>query len=144
MLIAAVPALVAGTGCYQYEQAPATALRPGQAVHIELTSSGTASMASTIGPSAAAIDGRVISADATTVRLAATQIVRLVGPEEFLRDEPIAIPSLGVGPVTVRRFDRPRTVLATALIIGGVVLAQVVANQAALFPSKNAPSSSTK
>ncbi len=101
-------------------------------------------MASTIGPSAAAIDGRVISADATTVRLAATQIVRLVGPEEFLRDEPIAIPSLGVGPVTVRRFDRPRTVLATALIIGGVVLAQVVANQAALFPSKNAPSSSTK
>ncbi|HEY4131017.1 MAG TPA: hypothetical protein VGM50_10390 [Gemmatimonadaceae bacterium] len=144
VLVATAPVLVAGAGCYEYQQASQTALRPGLAVHVELTTSGTTSLAQTIGPNAAGIDGKVISTDASSLRLAATQIVRTVGPEEFLRNEPIAIPASGVGPVTVRQLDRPRTFIATALILGGVVLAQIVANQAGLFSSKSAPPASTK
>jgi hypothetical protein len=144
VLIAAVPVLVAGTGCYEYQQSPSTALRPGQSVHVELTSSGTSSLVPTIGPNAQGIDGRVITSDATRLSLAATQIVRTVGPEEFLRNEPISIPFNGLGAVTVRQLDKPRTVLVTALILGGVILAQVVANQAGIFNNKNGPSQSTK
>ena len=144
VLVAAVPALVAGTGCYEYQQAPAMALRAGQSVHVELTAAGTSSLAPTIGPNAQGIDGRIITSDASRLTLAATQIVRSVGPEEFLRDEPIAIPANGLGPVTVRQLDKPRTVLATALILGGVLFAQVVTNQAGIFTNRNAPSKGTK
>jgi hypothetical protein len=144
VLIAAVPVLAAGTGCYEYQQAPSSALHPGQSVHVELTPTGSSSLVPTIGPNAQGIDGKIITSDATRLSLAATQIVRTVGPEEFLRDEPISIPANGFGAVTIRQLDKPRTILATALIIGGVILAQVVANQTGIFNNKNTPSQGTK
>jgi hypothetical protein len=141
---AALPALLAGSACYQYQTSTLTSVLPGQVVHVELTEPGATGLAATIGPRATSIDGRVLSRDDTKIVLAATQIARSVGPEEFLRDEPIALPLLSAERVTTRTFDRPRSILATGGILFAAIIAAAIADQAPIFSAKGPPSSSSR
>ncbi|MDB4873742.1 MAG: hypothetical protein JWM41_188 [Gemmatimonadetes bacterium] len=144
VLVAALPAIVAGTGCYQYQSSTLAAVHPGQVVHVELTTPGAASLGSAIGTNAASIDGRVLMRDATSVTLAVTQIARTAGPEEFLRDEPIALPLESAQRVTVRSVDRPRSFFAAGGVVLGAILAAAFVDQSAIFSAKGGPSGSTK
>src|SRR5262249_27513446 len=87
--------LLFSVGCYEYREARVTDVRPDATVHVVLSAEAATALAGTIGPNATAIDGRVMSVDTRTLRLSATQIARAVGPEEFLRDEPIDVPASG-------------------------------------------------
>ena len=80
-MVASVPVLVAGTGCYEYHSASIASVRPTETVHVALSPEATVSLASTIGPNATMLDGEVLSVDANTLRLAVTQIARAVGPD---------------------------------------------------------------
>jgi hypothetical protein len=142
--VAVVPVLFAGTACYEYHDAELSAVRPNATVHVVLSSDASTSLASTIGPNATSIDGRVLSIDRTTMRLAATQIARVVGPEEFLRDEPIDLPSKGALQISMRSFDRARTILAIGGIIAGVFVAHAATDGPAIGTVRGGPSSGTK
>src|SRR5262249_55795609 len=108
----AVPAvLFAGTACYEYHDASLAEVRPDVSGHVVLSASGSTALASTIGPNATSIDGRVLSISGGTMRLAATQIARAIGPEEFLQNEPIEVPTAGTLSISTRSVDRVRTVL---------------------------------
>jgi hypothetical protein len=144
MLIAAVPVLVAGTGCYEYRSAEISGVRAGETVHLVLNQSGSAALAPAIGPSATSLDGRVLRDDSGELLLAVTQIDRSVGPEEFLRNESVAVPTRNAESITVRRLDRPRTLLAAGAVFAGVFLAHVATEQAAVVSLKGGPPSGTK
>ena len=144
VILATVPAMLAGTGCYEYQQSPVSSVRPGQTVHLVLTPTGAAGLAATIGPNASSVDGKIVGATANELTLAVTQIARTSGPEEFMKDEPLTVPFTSATSATTRSLDKPRTVLAVLAILGGVVLGNVIANQAGIFSSKNAPAGSSK
>jgi hypothetical protein len=141
----AVPALLfTGTACYEYRDASLADVRPDVSVHVVLSAAGSTALAPTIGPNATSIDGRVLSVGAGTMRLAATQIARAVGPEEFLQNEPIDLPTAGTLSISTRSVDRVRTVLTVAAIIAGVFAAHALSDQPAIVSTKGGPSGGTK
>jgi hypothetical protein len=146
LLMASVPALVvgAGTGCYEYTSTALGHVQPGQTVHVVLSPSGSAALASTIGANATTLDGRILRGDSGELTLAVTQIERSVGPEEFMRDESITVPAQNAESVTVRRLDRPRTFLTIGAFVAGVFLAHVASNQAGVVTLRGGPASGTK
>ena len=131
-------------GCYEYNATTIGSIRPNETVHVELSPSGSASLASTIGPNATMLDGRVLAIDSNRLRLAVTQIARSVGPEQFLKDEPIDVPRASTTIVTVRSVDRPRTLLAIGGLALGLLVARIVANDPTVAVSRSGPMSGTK
>ena len=144
MLMAVVQALVAGAGCYEYHATTPGGVQPGEIVHVVLNSSTSATLASTIGPNATTLDGRLLRGDSNQLTLAVTKIERSVGPEEFMRNEAVGIPTQSAETITVRRLDRPRTFLTVGALIAGVVFAHVVSEQAGVIAVKGGPPSGTK
>jgi len=130
-----------GTGCYQYQSGSIATIRPSEIVHVALSPEASVSLASTIGPNATTIDGRVLSVNQTTLRLAVTQIARAVGPEEFLQNEPIEIPARGALEITVRSVDRMRSALAFGGLLAGVLAGRAITDQAGIVSVKGASSS---
>jgi hypothetical protein len=143
-ILATVPTLLVGTGCYQHERSSMAAVRPGQTVRLVLTTERAASLASSIGPHATTVDGKIIGNSAAGRLLSVTQITRSSGPEEFMKDEPLTIPMGGADSVTIRKVDKPRTVLAFGAILAGVIAGNIAANQSGVFSAKAGPSGSTK
>jgi hypothetical protein len=132
------------SGCYAYHNVSPRLVRPDDVVHMTLSSSASAALASTIGPNATALDGRVLSVDSGRVRLALTQIARVVGPEEFLKDEPVDIPMSGALEMRVRSMDRFRTLLAVGGLMSSVILAHTLSDSPGVGVSKGVPSPGSK
>ena len=143
-MVAAVPAIFAGTACYQYRTVGPEAVQPGQTVHLDLTAPGATALASAIGPNATALNGRVLTRAGNDVTLAVTQIDRANGPEQFLKGDPIGISLQNVAGLQLRSFDKQRTALAIGGVIAAVVVGQIFIDQSGVFVNKNNPSGSTK
>jgi hypothetical protein len=126
----------ASAGCYQYHEASPTAVRPDATVHVVLSSDASMSLAGMIGPNATSIDGRVVAVDSNRMRLAVTQIARAVGPEEFLQNEPIDVPTRGALSISIRSVDRVRTVLAVGGLLAGVVAAHTLSTSPGIFSTR--------
>ena len=144
VLTAAVPAMIVGTGCYQYQEFRTDALQTGQTVHVSLTAPGAVSLAPSIGANATGLNGRVTSRAGTDLTLALTQIDRSNGPEQFLRDEPLTLSLANIASAQVRSFDRPRTLLAIGGIVAAVVAGQIFIDQSGIFSTKRTISTGTR
>jgi len=142
--LAAAIAVLAAVGCYQYHEASPTAVRPDETVHIILSGDASSSLAGTIGPNATSIDGRVMAVDSIRMRLAVTQIARAIGPEEFLKDEPIDVPTHGALAVSVRSVDRFRSLLAFGGLLAGIFAARTLTSSPGIVSTTGAPSGSSK
>jgi hypothetical protein len=140
----AVPVLFAGTACYEYRDARLADVRPSETVHVVLSTEGSSALASTIGPNATSIDGRVLSIDGRTMRVAITQIARVMGPEEFLGNEPVDVPTAGALSVSTRSVDHVRTVLAIGALIAGAFAAHRLTDQPGVVTVRGGPSAGTK
>lgn len=143
-LVAAVPVITTGTACYEYHTTAVSTIRPDQTVHVVLSPEAAASLASTIGPNASSLDGRVMAVDSRVMKLNLTQIARSVGPEEFLKNEPIDVPVSGASSVTVRSFDRVRTFLVFGGLIASAIAAHAVTDQPGIAAIKGGPPGATK
>ena len=142
--MAAVPVLLTGTACYQYRTSGPDAVQPGQVVRVDLTAPGAAALASSIGPNATALNGRVLTRAGNDVTLAVTQINRGAEPEQFLKGDPISFSLANVSSVQTRSFDKQRTWLAIGGVVAAVVVGQIFIDQSGVFASKGAPPSTTK
>jgi hypothetical protein len=120
------------------------AVQPGQIVHVELTAPGAAALASTIGPSATGLNGRVITRAANDMTLAVTQIERSNGPEQFLKGDPVSFSLGNIAGLQRRSFDKARTALAIGGVIAAVVAGQLFIDQSGVFTNKNTNSGNTK
>ena len=142
-LFFAVP-VITGTACYQYNTRPISAVRPDEMVHVVLSPEASASLASSIGPNATTIDGKILGVNGRTLRLAVTQVARSIGPEEFMMNEPLDVPATGASSITVRSLDRARTILAVGSILAGAFAARMLTDQPAIVTIKGGPSTGTK
>jgi hypothetical protein len=142
--VVAMLAFLATAGCYEYHDGRISDLRPNATVHVVLSAEATTSLASVIGPNATAVDGQVLSVDATTMRLAVTQIARAIGPEEFVHDEPLDVPIKGALQISTRSFDKARTALAVGSLLAMVLGAQVVTSQTGVTTVKGGATGTTK
>lgn len=133
-----------GTACYEYHAADVGAVRPSEVVHVVLSPEAAVALKPSIGPNALTLDARVIGLEAERLRLAVTQIERSVGPEEFLPGEPLDLPLSGMSSITVRRFDRARTILAIAGILGSAIAAASFANEPTIAGMRGGPGGSTR
>ena len=136
--------VAAGAGCYEYHTAAPGAVRPDAMVHVVLSSDASSALASAIGPNATSLDGRVLAIDSSRMRLAVTQIARVVGPEEFLQNEPIDVPTRGALAVTVRSVDRLRTALTFGGLLAGVFAAHALTDSPAIFTTKGGQTSGSR
>ena len=143
-LVAVALAVLSTTGCYEYHDGRLSDLRPNVIVHVVLSAEATTSLASVIGPNATAVDGQVVSVDATTMRLAVTQIARAIGPEEFVHDEPIDVPIKGALSISTRSFDKMRTVIALGSLLAVVFGAQAATSLAGIATAHSGPTTTTK
>jgi hypothetical protein len=134
----------AAAGCYAYHSIPPQALKPDDNVHMVLSSAASSGLASTIGPNATALDGRVLSVDQDRVRIALTQIARAVGPEEFLKDEPVEVPLSGALEVTVRSLDRFRTAITVGGLMSSAFLAHTLTTSPGIGTNKGGPATGSK
>jgi hypothetical protein len=143
-LAAALLATWAGAGCYQYRTSGPDAVQPGQVVHVDLTAPGAATLASTIGPNATALNGRVLTRAGNDVTLAVTQIDRGAAPEQFLKGDPISFSLANVSAVQLRSFDKQRTALAIGGIVGAILVGQIFIDQSGIFSNRTVTSGNTK
>ena len=105
-------------GCYGYY--PASTPAPvGREVQVTLSDSGSFALARQVGPSTAAIDGRLASDSGNAMVLSVTNVRRRDGSEIDWKGERVTVPRPIVIKVEERRFSRGRTTLfAGALALG--------------------------
>ena len=144
VIMATVPAMLAGTGCYEYQASSLSSVKPGESVHLVLNHEGAASLAADRPERREPRRQDHSHLADRGHRGHHANRPDPVGPEEFMKDEPLSVPAAGATSVTVRSLDKPRTVLAIAAILTGVVLGNVIVNQAGIFATKSVPSGSTK
>ncbi|HEY6829334.1 MAG TPA: hypothetical protein VI259_20875 [Gemmatimonadaceae bacterium] len=145
--VRALSALLVGASaaCYEYREASPTAVRPDEMVHVVLSSDASSSLAGSIGPNATSLDGRVVAVDSGRMRLAVTQIARALGPDQFLEDEPIDLPTHGALIVSVRSMDRPRSaLLALSGMVAGFIAVHNLSSSPAIVSTTGAPAGSSK
>jgi hypothetical protein len=108
------------SGCYGY-YAPVHPQLVGRDLEIILTDSGSAALASRIGFSVEAVDGRLRSDSADVYSLSVGSTRRRDGIENSWQGELIDIPHRFVASVSERRFSRARTTLFTMALTGTVI-----------------------
>jgi hypothetical protein len=96
--------------------------QPGLDVEATLSSAGTFALASTVGPSAARLDGRVIRASPDSLTVALREVRLRDGQVLFLQGTTVTLAQADLVTLRARTFDRPRSILATTLGLAGAIL----------------------
>lgn len=86
-----------------------------------LTDTGSAEMASVVGPRVTGISGRYLGLAGDSLLLSVKTVIKRDGNEEFWRGEQVGIPRSNVATLSRRQFSQ----LRSGLIVGGLVAALV-------------------
>ena len=127
-----LPAFIVGTlclSCQTYSAIPFSGVRAGNNVRLTVTNDGSLAVAPTVGRDVKSVEGRVRSIDSSGVTLRVEMVNR--GPEESERVDTstVRLPASGVSGAELRRVDKPKTFLVTALITAGAfIVAQGAVN----------------
>ena len=113
-------------GCYSYRLVPATEIQPATRVSVVLNDYGRLEAAKQIGPSAARVEGAVMSTNDTAYLLSVTSVKPIAGAWVRWNGEPVSMRRDYVALTYERRPARGRTI---ALLAGGTfVLLTVMVN----------------
>ena len=122
LLLVALPAFLGG--CYGYYQAPTASPLVGRRVQLSLSDSGSVMLASQIGPSNAALEGRLVADTANAYLISVLGVRRRDGSDADWRGENISIPRPFVTQIAERRFSVGRTALVSFLTGAALVAAR--------------------
>jgi len=114
-------------GCYV--AAPVAGPRPalGTRVAINLTDSGTTTMASQLGPSRGRLVGEVVATTDTSLVLAVRTVTNLRGIEETWTGEQVTVPNAAIGTIQAQRVSVGRSLgLVLAIVVAAVVAGKVI------------------
>jgi len=120
------------SACFVYRPASPAELRPGDVTAVELSESGAVTLAPDLGPRASRLDGRVVASGDSALTLAVNTIVRRSLEPESWSGTVVRVPTTAAAQWRVRRFDAPRSALATAGILAAMVTTRLVAREAGL------------
>ncbi len=111
-LVAVTAAAGVSSGCYfrrtMHDESPT----PNTSVTVTLTTEGTEALSDPLGPSARAVDGRVLPSAPDTVALAVHRLTRVDGRIEQWKGEHVALPRRAVARVERRWFSLLATSVA--------------------------------
>ena len=126
--------LLLTTGCYSYTAVTPTSVTPGRDVRVTLGDLGSASLAQLVGPRAASLDGRLLSASDSAVSMSVTQVTRDNGVEESWNGESVLIPRSTVASFGARKLSTARSVgLGAGIAAASLFIARyVVGNEGIL------------
>ena len=120
-LLFIVPALA---GCYGSYVTPNADGAVGRRVQLSLSDSGSVMLASQLGPSSNAVEGRLVADSANLFLVSVVGVQRRDGSGSEWKGEGVAIPQPFVTRVAERRFSWGRTAITTVLTGAALVAAQ--------------------
>jgi hypothetical protein len=113
-------------GCYSYGDPPqAHAVAPGIQIRMQLTGTGTDSLARFLGPNVASVDGRLIVANTDSYEVGVTEVVMHSGMEQYWKGESVTLPKPFVANIQERQFSWGKS----GLLAGFVVLTAIALNK---------------
>ena len=122
-------ALLFLVGCHRYVPISSGPQEAGTPVRVALTDHGTAELARFVGPSVAAVQGRLVRGSREEVVLSVTSTELHNGAESYWSGEHVAVPRDAIAVLEERRFSRSRTAfLAGGLTAGGFLLNAALGN----------------
>lgn len=104
------------TGCYKYTPLATTDPAPGTRIAVDLTPTGTDTLARFVGPNVIAIEGRVVEAAGSDLLLAVSVVRKRTGEEDFWKGETVSIPRGVVSGLRQRRLATGRTLLLAGAV----------------------------
>ena len=117
-------AIGCGLLCGCYVQKPITTMpSPGTQIVAQVTDTGVVALANTIGPSATAIAGTVVRADATGWQLRLSRVDQRGGISTPWNGEAVTFPHNALTRISERRLDRKRSWLTAGAIAAAAFVA---------------------
>jgi hypothetical protein len=113
-------------GCYNYAAIQPAAAAPGQVLRVDLSSAGTARLATLVGPYAARAEGIVRAADDSGLTLSVSEIVRKSGVPERWSAEAVRFAPEDLEVAERKTLSRTRTVAVAVLALGTATIAAMV------------------
>jgi hypothetical protein len=124
--------MVAATGCYSYPVRPLAEVSRSAVVSAEITDVGRVALAAPIGSGVARVDGTVLEANDSTMRLAVTEVTFLSGLSNKWQGQDVTLRTQDIKSVSQRTYSKQRTTIA--IILGAVLAgALIVAGFTGLF-----------
>ena len=104
------------TGCYKYTPLATADPAPGARIAVDLTPTGSDTLARFVGPNVMAIEGRVVEAAGSDLLLAVSVVRKRTGEEDFWKGETVSIPRGVVSGLRQRRLATGRTLLLAGAV----------------------------
>jgi len=120
-----LPAVIVGTlclSCQTYSAVPFAGVRAGNNVRLTVTNDGSLAVAPTVGRDVQSVEGRVRSIDTSGVTLLVEMVNRGTEESERVDTSTVRLAASGVKGAELRRIDKPKTFLVTALITAGAFI----------------------
>lgn len=114
--------LCTATACYTYQPLPSPEPDVGTRVSVQLTDAGSRVLWNQIGPNVLHVEGDVMKADSTALRLSVRQVENIGGVPTNWNGEGVAVPREVIAGMQQRRFSMGGTVL-----MGGIAAAALYA-----------------
>ena len=111
--------------CYGYVAPPRGASLAGRDAQLSLSDSGAVMLASSIGPAAEGITGRVVSDSGSAYVVALFAVRRRDGDETAWRGEQLVVPRAFVIDAGQRHFSPTRTALFSGIVSAGLLAARL-------------------
>lgn len=108
--------------CQTYTAESVASLAPGSDIRVTLAPQGSTELANIVGIGAGTIEGKVVTNDATGVRLEAAGVQRTDGNTLRLYGKSILLPAGAVAVAEVKHTDVGRSLLAAGAVVGGALL----------------------
>jgi hypothetical protein len=122
--MAAVAALVVMSllgACYSYRPVDTVSPTPGKRIALTLTPEGVRRLAVQLGPQATYVEGDLLEADSTAVRLALRRVEDSRHTGTRWNGEEVTISREAIASVSERRLSVGATAIASGLAVGGII-----------------------
>ena len=116
-----IPAAVALSACYVSVPVQSSQIEPGTRVRLELTESGTDTLARYLGPGVTSVDGRLVARSDSAFGLSVNQVQLRNGSDQFWKGESVTIPRVSIASVQERRISKLRSFLLAGAVVAGAV-----------------------
>ena len=128
-----IASFLCASGCYHYLPVePPAAPTVGQRVRLALTPEGTSELARFLGPRVTEAEGALVSMGVDRSLVVAVDFVAVAGIRQAWSGEgSVTFPPSYIAGTRERRFERRRSIVASAAGVGGLILIAVMAFQIA-------------
>ena len=121
-------------GCYVTvpidQPSPAT----GTNVQVELTDGGSLSLAQYLGPNVTGVDGRLVTANDTSLALSVSEVSLRSGDSQFWKGEQVALPRNAIATIRQKKLSMWRSGLLAGALLAAVASVGAVSGSGAGAP----------